>query len=61
MPPSIPSTAPFAEDEIEALNRIVGRATPTQRAWRSRGTIALRLGKAAGWERFCTSTSALSR
>src|SRR5436189_5439702 len=33
MPPAIPSTAPFAEDEIEALNRIVGRATPTQRAW----------------------------
>jgi sulfite reductase (NADPH) flavoprotein alpha-component len=33
MPPAIPSTAPFAEEEIEALNRIVGRATPTQRAW----------------------------
>src|SRR5438477_4895649 len=30
---TIPKTAPFAEDEIEALNRIVGRATPTQRAW----------------------------
>jgi sulfite reductase (NADPH) flavoprotein alpha-component len=30
---TIPKTAPFAEDEIEALNRIVGPATPTQRAW----------------------------
>jgi sulfite reductase (NADPH) flavoprotein alpha-component len=30
---TIPKTAPFAEDEIEALNRIVGPATPIQRAW----------------------------
>ncbi|HEY7301853.1 MAG TPA: flavodoxin domain-containing protein [Xanthobacteraceae bacterium] len=30
---TIPKTAPFAEDEIEALNRIVGPATATQRAW----------------------------
>src|SRR5437667_7793837 len=29
----IPKTAPFAEDEIEALNRVVGRASATQRAW----------------------------
>jgi sulfite reductase (NADPH) flavoprotein alpha-component len=29
----IPKTAPFAEDEIEILNRVVGTATPLQRAW----------------------------
>lgn len=29
----IPKTAPFAEEEIALLNRVVGRATPTQRAW----------------------------
>lgn len=29
----IPHTAPFAEDEIEILNRVVGVASPTQRAW----------------------------
>jgi sulfite reductase (NADPH) flavoprotein alpha-component len=29
----IPKTAPFAEDEIEVLNRVVGPATPIQRAW----------------------------
>jgi sulfite reductase (NADPH) flavoprotein alpha-component len=29
----IPKTAPFAEDEIEVLNRVVGTATPIQRAW----------------------------
>jgi sulfite reductase (NADPH) flavoprotein alpha-component len=29
----IPKTAPFAEDEIDLLNRVVGHATPTQRAW----------------------------
>src|SRR5215467_11072105 len=29
----IPKTAPFAEDEIELLNRVVGAATATQRAW----------------------------
>jgi sulfite reductase (NADPH) flavoprotein alpha-component len=29
----IPNTAPFAEDEIEILNRVVGPATPIQRAW----------------------------
>src|SRR5262252_704016 len=29
----IPETAPFAEDEIELLNRVVGAATATQRAW----------------------------
>jgi sulfite reductase (NADPH) flavoprotein alpha-component len=31
--PSIPKTAPFAEDEIELLNRVVTPATPVQRAW----------------------------
>jgi sulfite reductase (NADPH) flavoprotein alpha-component len=30
---SIPKTAPFAEEEIELLNRVVGTATPTQRVW----------------------------
>jgi sulfite reductase (NADPH) flavoprotein alpha-component len=29
----IPKTAPFAENEIEILNRVVGTATPLQRAW----------------------------
>jgi len=29
----IPKTAPFAEDEIEVLNRVVGPANATQRAW----------------------------
>jgi len=29
----IPKTAPFAEDEIEILNRVVGSANPVQRAW----------------------------
>jgi sulfite reductase (NADPH) flavoprotein alpha-component len=29
----IPKTAPFAEEEIELLNRVVGTATPLQRAW----------------------------
>src|ERR1700687_5393447 len=30
---TIPSTAPFQEDEIDLLNRVVGPASPTQRAW----------------------------
>jgi len=29
----IPKTAPFADDEIESLNRVVGPATAVQRAW----------------------------
>ena len=29
----IPKTAPFADDEIEVLNRVVGPATAVQRAW----------------------------
>jgi sulfite reductase (NADPH) flavoprotein alpha-component len=29
----IPKTAPFAEDEIDLLNRVVGTASPVQRAW----------------------------
>jgi sulfite reductase (NADPH) flavoprotein alpha-component len=29
----IPSTAPFAPEDIEILNRVVGPATPIQRAW----------------------------
>src|SRR6185436_94402 len=29
----IPKTAPFADDEIESLDRVVGTATPIQRAW----------------------------
>jgi sulfite reductase (NADPH) flavoprotein alpha-component len=31
----IPKTAPFAEEEIEILNRVVGPARPAQRAWLS--------------------------
>src|SRR6202045_2814042 len=30
---AIPKTAPFQEDEIDLLNRVVGPASPTQRAW----------------------------
>ena len=29
----IPNTAPFREDEIELLNRVIAPASPTQRAW----------------------------
>src|SRR3954449_829505 len=29
----IPKTAPFPEEEIELLNRVVGTASVTQRAW----------------------------
>ena len=29
----IPKTAPFLDEEIELLNRVVGPASPTQRAW----------------------------
>ena len=29
----IPKTAPFAEEEIELLNQVVGTASNTQRAW----------------------------
>jgi sulfite reductase (NADPH) flavoprotein alpha-component len=29
----IPSTAPFAPEDIESLNRVFGPATPVQRAW----------------------------
>ena len=29
----IPKTAPFADDEIESLNRVVSTATAVQRAW----------------------------
>ena len=30
---TIPKTAPFHEDEIDLLNRVVGPASPIQRAW----------------------------
>jgi sulfite reductase (NADPH) flavoprotein alpha-component len=30
---TIPKAAPFTEEDIEALNRVVGTATPVQRAW----------------------------
>jgi sulfite reductase (NADPH) flavoprotein alpha-component len=30
---AIPKTAPFAEDEIDLLNRVVGPANGLQRAW----------------------------
>lgn len=33
MTASIPKAAPFSDDEIELLNHVVGRASPTQRAW----------------------------
>lgn len=31
--PILPKTAPFTTEEIDALNGLVGRATPLQRAW----------------------------
>lgn len=33
MSQAIPKTAPFPEEHIELLNRVVGSATPVQRAW----------------------------
>src|SRR5271166_3298870 len=33
MSQAIPKTAPFPEEQIELLNRVVGPATPVQRAW----------------------------
>jgi sulfite reductase (NADPH) flavoprotein alpha-component len=30
---TVPKAAPFSEEEIEALNRVVGPASPVQRAW----------------------------
>jgi sulfite reductase (NADPH) flavoprotein alpha-component len=33
MSATIPKTAPFLDEEIELLNRVVGPASPTQRAW----------------------------
>jgi sulfite reductase (NADPH) flavoprotein alpha-component len=36
MPPAfaaIPKTAPFSEEDVDLLNRVVGPATPVQRAW----------------------------
>ncbi len=30
---TLPKAAPFSEEDIEALNRVVGTATPVQRAW----------------------------
>ena len=37
MPPAflLPSTAPFAEEQIAALNRVISVTTPEQRAWLS--------------------------
>src|ERR1017187_9178800 len=32
---TIPKTAPFAEEEIDLLNRVVGPANALQRAWRA--------------------------
>ena len=32
---AIPKTAPFSEDEVDLLNRVVGPASPVQRAWLS--------------------------
>jgi sulfite reductase (NADPH) flavoprotein alpha-component len=47
----IPKTAPFADDEIDSLNRVVGTATPIQRAWLAgflAGLDAQQVGDAAG-------------
>ncbi len=32
---TIPKTAPFSEEDVDLLNRVVGPATPVQRAWLS--------------------------
>ena len=42
----IPKTAPFADDEIEILNRVVGPATPIQRAWLAGFLAGLECGAA---------------
>src|SRR6201982_4007675 len=46
----IPKTAPFSEEDVDLLNRVVGPATPVQRAWLSgflAGVHTLRGGAAA--------------
>jgi sulfite reductase (NADPH) flavoprotein alpha-component len=30
---AIPKTAPFSEEDVDLLNRVVGPASPVQRAW----------------------------
>jgi sulfite reductase (NADPH) flavoprotein alpha-component len=35
MPPMLPNTAPFADEHIAALNRVISVTTPEQRAWLS--------------------------
>ena len=35
MPPMLPATAPFADEHIAALNRVISVTTPEQRAWLS--------------------------
>jgi len=47
---TIPKTAPFAEEEIDLLNRVVGPANALQRAWLA-GFLA---GEQAGIELFRT-------
>jgi sulfite reductase (NADPH) flavoprotein alpha-component len=49
----IPKTAPFAEDEIDILNRVVGAANPIQRAWLA--------GFLAGLDAQGVDTAALAR
>ena len=45
----IPRTAPFAEEEIELLNRVVGPASATQRAWLAGFLAGIEVtGEAAG-------------
>jgi sulfite reductase (NADPH) flavoprotein alpha-component len=43
----IPKTAPFGDEEIELLNRVVGPATETQRAWLSGFLAGLEASTAA--------------
>lgn len=35
LPPSLPKNAPFTAEDIEYLNKLVGRSTPIQRSWLS--------------------------
>src|SRR5438067_2927745 len=44
----IPKTAPFAEEEIDLLNRVVGPATPTQRAWLAGSLAGLEASEVSG-------------
>jgi len=47
-PATIPKTAPFADEEIDLLNRVVGTASPVQRAWLAGFLAGLDASQGAG-------------